>query len=95
MNEIEVEGKGRGVATAEGIRKGEFVLEYKYNESYGRDKCPQHEDEYATNDSFLRHYCPQGSGYALTPHAIMAHLGGYSIMIVLYQQTLICTLHYW
>lgn len=46
---IDIPPKGRGVVAAEGILKGEFVLEYKYDLSYPRQERRVWEEEYTIN----------------------------------------------
>ncbi len=47
---VEVEGKGLGVVAGEKILKHQFVCEYKYSLSYGREERASHEQEYAINE---------------------------------------------
>jgi histone-lysine N-methyltransferase SETD2 len=49
LDVVEIEGKGLGVVAGENIRKGEFVLEYKYNLSYPRKDRAAWEEEYQLN----------------------------------------------
>ncbi len=47
---VEVEGTGLGVVAGENILKHQFVCEYKYSLSYGREERASHEQEYAINE---------------------------------------------
>lgn len=47
---ISSEDKGRGVAADEDITKGEFVVEYKYSESYSIKEKDKWEKEYIQNE---------------------------------------------
>ena len=47
---IETNERGEGVITNEDIEKGEFVVEYKYNEAYSQKQWKARQDEYAMNN---------------------------------------------
>ena len=47
---IDSKEKGRGIITNEDIKKGDFVVEYKYNESYAKKLRPEKEQEYIINN---------------------------------------------
>ncbi len=49
MEFICTEDKGRGVAAGENIEKQEYIVEYKYNESYPLKERKEREEEYIVN----------------------------------------------
>ncbi len=65
---VEVEGKGLGVVAGESIPKNEFVCEYKYSLSYGREERTSHENEYIMNEEgcyILEVHLPTGKWLCL------------------------------
>ena len=65
---IETKDKGRGVITLEDIQNGDYVLEYKYSESYSRAERVAKEKEYAMNDEgcyILEAQLPEGKWICL------------------------------
>jgi hypothetical protein len=56
----EIAGKGRGVRAAETTKKGDYVAEYKYSQSYPPNEKAQWESEYELNEEGMDVVLPGG-----------------------------------
>lgn len=66
MEFIDQAHKGRGVIACESIAKGDFICEYKYDESYPKREKKTHDEEYAINEEgcfTLECQLPYGLGW--------------------------------
>ncbi len=66
MKFVHSELKGRGVIADEDFKKGAYVLEYKYNDSFTLKERKDREAEYATNEEgcyILDVQLPEGKGW--------------------------------